>query len=112
MSTNLSVRTLEKRKRKSSFLALSCVELCGYGLRRPHFTCLFCRLRRFERRVHARGLCRADFRVSIVYRRGGRYVLPFDASAYTLVIDNGRRFRRVKAFLLKRLLAVAELLAN
>jgi hypothetical protein len=41
-----------------------------------------------------------------------RIVLPEDRTTYVLLIDNQRRFARVKAIVLQRLLTICEWLAN
>jgi len=78
-------------KRKSSAFAFPCQGLCGHNLRRPHFSCLFCRLRR---------VC-FDKMPSL-----------FEVRPYVLLIKRERRLRKVKDILLKKLLTLAEFLAN
>ena len=69
-----------------------CRPLCGFDLRRWHVTCLFsCLLRR----VHSR-----------------KMPAKIPVQAYTLWIHRGRRFERVKALLLKRVITIAEQLAK
>jgi hypothetical protein len=69
-----------------------CRPLCGFNLRRWHLTCLLsCLLRR----VHY-----------------GKMPARIPVQGYTLWIHRGRRFERVKALLLKRVLTVAEQLAK
>jgi len=85
-------------------MSFACRKLCGYKLRRPHFTCLFCRVRRFfygkldRKKYH--------------YNSKMRIVLPEDYITYVLFIDNKRHLANVKALVLKRLLTVCEWLAN
>ena len=85
-------------------MSFACRKLCGYKLRRPHFTCMFCRVRRFfygkldRKKYH--------------YNRKMRIVLPEDCTTYVLFIDNKRHLANVKALVLQRLLTVCEWLAN
>lgn len=69
-----------------------CRSLCGFDLRRWHVTCIFsCPLRR----VHY-----------------GKLPAKIPVRGYVLWIHKGRRFERVKAALLKRVMTVAEQLAK
>lgn len=69
-----------------------CRSLCGFDLRRWHLTCIFsCLLRR----VHY-----------------GKMPAKIPVQAYTLWIHQGRRFERVTAPLLKRLMTICEQLAK
>jgi hypothetical protein len=85
---------------------MPCSSLCGYAgkMRRPHFSCLFCRVRRFfygkmdPEKYHYNSLMRVVF--------------PEDQTTYVLLIDNNRRNAKVKAAILKRLLTICEWLAN
>jgi hypothetical protein len=87
---------------------MNCYTLCGYKEcghgRRPHFSCLFCRLRRFfygkmdPKKYH--------------YNRYMRVVMPQDCTNYILIIDNKRRFAKAKGLVLKKLLTIVEWLAN
>jgi hypothetical protein len=85
---------------------MACSSLCGYtnDMRRPHVSCLFCRIRRFfygkmdPRKYH--------------YNRYMRIVVPADQTTYVLLIDNKRRLAHVKGAILKRLLTICEWLAN
>jgi len=85
-------------------VSLACRKLCGYDLRRPHFSCMYCRVRRWfygkmdKNKYH--------------YNAQMRIVMPGDCTTYVLFIDNGRRLKNVKAQLLKRLLTICEWLAN
>jgi len=85
-------------------MSFACRKLCGYKLRRPHFTCLFCRVRRY---FYGK-LDRRRYR----YNSLMRVVLPMDRTTYVLFIDNKRHLASVKALVLKRLLTVCEWLAN
>ena len=71
--------------------AFPCRSLCGMDLRRPHVTCMSCRLRR----VYS---CKLPKKIPV--------------QSHTIWIHKGRRFDRIKAPLLKRLLTICELLAN
>jgi len=55
---------------------------------------------------------KADFTINTHYHKNGRHVLPSNAVAYILIIDKDRKHPRVKHFILKRLLVIAESLAN
>ena len=85
-------------------MSFACRKLCGYKLRRPHFTCMFCRVRRFfygkldRKKYH--------------YNSKMRIVMPEDRTTYVLFIDNKRHLANVKALVLQRLLTVCEWLAN
>jgi hypothetical protein len=69
-----------------------CRSLCGFDLRRWHLTCIFsCLLRR-------------------VYY--GNMPAKIPVQGYVLWIHRGRRFERVKAALLKRVMTIAEQLAK
>jgi len=46
------------------------------------------------------------------YNSKMRIVMPHDCTTYVLFIDNKRRFAKVKAAILKRLLTICEFLAN
>jgi hypothetical protein len=46
------------------------------------------------------------------YNKYMRIVMPQDCSTYVIFIDNKRRFAKVKAAILKRLLTICEWLAN
>jgi hypothetical protein len=81
---------------------MPCTWICGKPLKRFHWSCLFCRLRRYE----AGQLNHAD------YERAGPVVVPRDREVYLLYIDRKRRFRRLKDQLMGKLLNIVELLAN
>lgn len=69
-----------------------CRPLCGFDLHRWHVTCIFsCLLRR----VHY-----------------GKMPAKIPVQGYTLWIHRGRRFERVKAALLKRVMTLAEQFAK
>jgi hypothetical protein len=85
-------------------MSFACRKLCGYKLRRPHFTCMFCRVRRF---FYGK-LDRSQYH----YNSKMRIVMPEDRTTYVLFIDNKRHLANVKALMLKRLLTVCEWLAN
>jgi hypothetical protein len=84
-------------------MSFACKKLCGHNLRRPHLTCLYCRIRRLyygkldEKKYH--------------YNRFMGLVMPPSYSNYVLIIDNNRRFARVKDILLKYVLTIAEALS-
>jgi hypothetical protein len=74
-----------------------CVDLCGYELHRPHLCCVMnlfgcgCRLPRVK---------------------AGKLPAVIPVSVYFLAMQDNRRFLRVKRFLLKKVLSIAEILAN
>ncbi len=85
---------------------MACSSLCGYTneMRRPHFSCMYCRIRRwFYKKMDPK---------QYHYNRFMRVVVPSDCTNYVLLIDNGRRFAKAKALLLKHLLTICEWLAN
>jgi len=82
---------VQQQKAYGEVGGFACRSLCGKSLRRPHFTCLFCRLRR-------------------AYY--GKMSNKIEVTAYLLLIRRDRRFAKVKAVVLKRLLAICEWLAN
>jgi len=76
----------------SCWFGPKCVRYCGFRLRRWHLTCLFaCRYRALEK---------------------GKISAVEPVETYFLGVLKNRRFKRVKGFLLKKVLAVAECLAN
>ena len=87
-------------------MSMPCKSLCHHKLHRFHFTCLYCRLRRFfygrmdKKKYH--------------YNRYLGVVMPQPdkQSTYVLIIDENRHLRAVKAAILKRWLTIAEWLAN
>jgi hypothetical protein len=48
----------------------------------------------------------------MIYDKRGFYVVPRRGTCYVLVIDGDRKNGRVKDALLKRVLSIAEILAN
>jgi hypothetical protein len=85
---------------------MACSPLCGYTneMRRPHLTCLFCRVRKFFYGKYKGKVFH--------YNKLMRVVMPGDCSNYVLFIDNKRHLAALKAALLKRLLTICEWLAN
>lgn len=83
---------------------MPCRTLCGHPLGRFHWTCLYCRIRRFfygkmdPKKYH--------------YNRYMGLVMPESQTTYVLIIDNTRRLARVKNSLLKKLFTLCEMLAN
>jgi hypothetical protein len=85
---------------------MPCHSLCGYTneMRRPHLSCLFCRVRRYfygkmdTKQYH--------------YNRLMRIVMPRDQTTYILFIDNKRKHEGMKRPILKWWLTIAEWLAN
>jgi len=70
---------------------MPCQSLCGHRLRRPHITCLTCRARKVWL---------------------GQLPKMFHIGVYILTWREGRRFQAVKQPILKKLLTIAEFLAN
>ena len=101
-------------KTKVSF-NMWCASKCGYGMYRFHFTCLFCRIRRslkeslLDKLVF--GSMKKDYINNTVMVKISQPV-PIDGSIYILMINNRRKYARIKAAFLKRLLTMAEILAN
>jgi hypothetical protein len=67
-----------------------CQSLCGRAMRRPHWTCLFCRIRRVAM---------------------GELPQVLEVGVYMLTIRKGRSHWRIKNILIRRLMNVAEFLA-
>jgi len=78
-------------KRVRRLLGLPCQSLCGHSLRRPHLTCLKCRIRRVL---------------------NGDLPEAFPVGVYLFTYVKGRRMEGAKNWLMKRLLSLAEFLAN
>lgn len=55
---------------------------------------------------------KVGIRVIYTVNDEGGFVVPMNECLYFLAVDRDRRFERVKKFLLKRLLTLAEMLAN
>ena len=96
--------------------SLPCKVLCKKNLRRPHLTCLTCLERRYyynkiNRNEYVKMKENHKFMVAIPNRG---IVIPKHSNLYFLLINtNGNALkRRIKRFILKRLLSVAELIAN
>jgi hypothetical protein len=85
-------------------LSFACRKLCGKNLKRPHFSCLACRLRRLAYGKLDKKKYRFD-------KQTGLVVPNVNFSVYMLIIDGNRRFAKVKGLLLKKVLAIAEFLA-
>jgi len=84
---------------------MACSSICGYTgeMRRPHLTCLWCRRRRLHYRKLSPGYHLNRF-MGVVF--------PPKSYSYVIIVDETRRFKRLKSFLLKRLLTICEGLAN
>jgi hypothetical protein len=86
-------------------MSFACRKLCGYTeMKRPHFSCLFCRVRRFF-------YGKMD-KTCYHYNKQMRIVMPQDCTTYVIFIDNKRRLANIKSAILKRLLTICEWLAN
>jgi len=80
-----------RRKRAHGPFALPCHTLCHFHMARPHLTCLHCKLRRVE---------------------SGEMPDTILVELYTLAIWLDRPHARLKSWLLKPVLSIAELLAG
>ena len=82
---------------------------------RFHITCLFCRIRRSLKESSLDklffGSMKKDYINNTVIVKISQSV-PIDGSIYILMINNRRKYARIKAAFLKRLLTMAEMLAN
>ena len=85
---------------------MPCHSLCGHSNRmhRPHFSCLFCRVRRFF-------YGKMD-RSKYHYNRYLGVVTSPKMQTYVMFIDPDRHLAKLKEIILKRLLAICEWLAN
>jgi hypothetical protein len=87
--------------------------LCGKPLKRRHFTCSFCRKRRYTYGlIHPPEYVRGDFNLIMNYRKNGAYVIPSHATVYYLIINQDRRFGFAKWLISKWLLVILEALSN
>lgn len=84
---------------------MTCRTLCSTPLKRFHWSCLYCRTRRFfygkmdPKRYH--------------YNKLMKLVIPNSQPIpYVLFIDPNRRNEKAKSILLKKVLTIAEMLAN
>jgi hypothetical protein len=85
---------------------MPCKVLCKHNLKRFHWSCLYCRIRRYfygkmdKKKYH--------------YNRYLGVVMPTPdkTQTYVLIIDGNRRFAALKGAILKRWLTIAEMLAN
>jgi hypothetical protein len=94
-------------------MPLPCKKLCGHDLKRFHVTCLVCRFRRaYVGKYRARYLDHARVECRMIYDKRGYYIVPRKGYCYVLTVDGDRKNRRIKDVLLKRVLSVAEILAN
>lgn len=91
-----------------------CKTICGHDLRRFHFSCLFCRIRRWYtgKMDKSKYVFIPPGRTATLRIRVSGLVVPKQCQVYVLFIDPNRRYRTIKQAFLKRLLTIAELLAN
>jgi hypothetical protein len=90
--------------------------LCGYNLRRPHLTCMFCRLRRYfygkmdKKKYHYNRYMKCVLLNNPADMEQYMFPLSDDvfASVYIILIDKTRKLAKVKDIPLKKLLAIAE----
>lgn len=83
---------------------MACAKICPLKLRRFHATCIFCHYRR----AYMTQLNPKKYH----YARDGYFNGPRSYTTIFLAVDNNRRFKTVKAWLLKKLIVIAEVLAN
>lgn len=89
-----------------------CRSLCGKNLRRFHFTCIFCRIRRFYyKKLGSSHFHKVQLTITVKESENG-VVIPKQSVFYCLVIDNNRNFKKLKQILLSKVLTLAEFLAN
>jgi len=79
----------QENVRRARF-APKCVNLCGHDLKRPHLTCRVCRYRKIK-----------DGKLSVL--------VP--VTVYVLSMGRNRRFERFQRWLVKKLLALVEVVA-
>ena len=79
-----------QKEKKHSF-ALPCQVLCGKNLKRPHWSCSYCRLRKVWL---------------------GELPPTFPVTVLLFMVLKKRRFATIKNFLIKQLSRLMELLAN
>lgn len=89
----------ESCKRTGGF---ACQPLCGHSLRRPHLTCLVCRIRRVYYGKMSSTFKARMYRVLLRIRKDkeGRLYADF----YELTAIKGRRFEKQKTILMEKLL--------
>ncbi|MGA3191994.1 MAG: hypothetical protein ABSD73_05705 [Candidatus Bathyarchaeia archaeon] len=92
------------RKLSDLLPKMPCRTLCGHPLQRYHWSCMYCRVRRFF-------YGKMDPKI-YHYNSLMRLVVPADQTTYVLFIDDRRRNAKVKSILLKACLELAEWLAN
>jgi hypothetical protein len=107
-SSNGSISQMKRRLSKW-WPRMACSSLCGFTdeMRRPHLSCLWCRVRRlFYGKLDSNKYHKNRYLPGVVF--------PLTYYNYVLCIDTspGRRFKKVKDFLLKHLLTICEGLAN
>jgi hypothetical protein len=83
---------------------MPCRHLCRLPLQRFHWSCMYCRLRRF---FYGK-MDPKKYR----YNRYMNVVFPVNETTYVIIIDNTRRLASLKGPLLKKVLTIAEMLAN
>jgi hypothetical protein len=87
-------------------MSMPCQTLCHHKLRRFHWSCLYCRIRRFFYGKMDRKKYHYNRYLGVVMPE------PDRTSTYVLIIDENRHLRSLKAAILKRLLTIVEMLAN
>jgi hypothetical protein len=96
-------------------LRMGCNFRCGYEMYRIHFTCLFCRIRRWEKESFADkavfGSMKKDYANNTIVLKVSK-PMPIDGSIYFLLINNRRKNAKAKGAILKKLLVIAEMFAN
>lgn len=83
---------------------MPCAKTCPKHLRRFHATCIFCH----RRRAYMAMLNPKKYRYSV----DGYFAGPRSYTTLYLAVDNNRRFKTAKEVLLRKLMVIAEVLAN
>jgi hypothetical protein len=79
------------KQRRDKGLSLPCSALCGHNLKRPHFTCIHCRIRRVWL---------------------GQIPDTFEVKPLLILVMKNRKFAKIKNYIIKNLVRIIEFLAN
>jgi hypothetical protein len=90
--------------KKVNLPRMACAHACGKNLRRFHVTCIFCHYRR----AYMTQLNPKKYH----YAKDGYFVGSRSYTTIFLAVDNNRRYAIAKGILLKKLIVIAEVLAN
>jgi hypothetical protein len=99
------------------FPSMPCKTLCRHNLDRFHFSCLYCRVRRFHYGKMDPNKYHYNRFLGAVLPNKPEDMEPYtfflsDTASYTIIIDKMRRFAKIKDVLLKKLLLIAEKYQN